>query len=132
MLSVKATGLVHSNYPTQVIQFHESTLLLNAQMCHNMADPLYVISLVVIALTVKLYCFCQGCLEFIFRFAMKVLSTDPFHVQLHNSLCSFVFLELQMILKLILACTDEVHSFTAFYEYVHATEEVPHISAYEC
>jgi hypothetical protein len=36
-----------------------------------------------------------------------------------------------MILKLILVCTD-VHSFTASYEYVHATEEVPHISAYEC
>jgi hypothetical protein len=35
-------------------------------------------------------------------------------------------------LKLILACTDEVHSFTASYEYVHAKEEVPHISAYEC
>lgn len=63
---------------------------------------------------------------------MKVLSTDQFHVQLYNFLCSFVFLELHIILKLILACTDEVHSFTASYEYVHATEEVPHISAYEC
>lgn len=114
-----------------MIQFHGSTLLLNAQICHNRANPFYVISLVVIALTVKLYWFCQGCLEFIFRFAMKVLSTDQFHVQLHNSLCSFVFLELHMILKLILVCTD-VHSFTASYEYVHATEEVPHISAYEC
>ncbi len=132
MLSVKATGLVHSDYPTQVIQFHGSTLLLNAQMCHNMADPFYVISLVVIAVTVKLYWFCQGYLEFIFRFAMKVLSTDQFHVQLYNSLCSFVFLELHIILKLRLACTDEVHSFTASYEYVHATEEVPHISAYKC
>ncbi len=53
ILSVKATGLVHSDYPTQV-QFHGSTLLLNAQMCHNVADPSYVISLVVIAVTVKL------------------------------------------------------------------------------
>jgi hypothetical protein len=45
---------------------------------------------------------------------------------------TILYAELHMILKLILACTDEVHSFTASYEYVHATEEVPHISAYEC
>jgi hypothetical protein len=70
---------------------------MEAQMYHNMADPLYVISLVVIAVTVQLYWFCKGYLEFIFRFAMKVLSTDQFHVQLYNSLCSFVFLELHMI-----------------------------------